>query len=183
MRICVLNGIDTDELAESQEKKLEQELSALRNNGDTVDYFKLRECKIAYCLGCWDCWLKTPGTCRIKDEQEAILQSFVRTDQLIFVSNVRLGFLTATMKRTMDRLIPNFLPYIRLYENEFHHYPRYEQTPVLHTRLIVDEQVEADEIELIEDYYQRVALNFGSELKSFKTLAWKGESDYEFTDL
>jgi len=85
MRICVLNGIDTDELAESQEKKLEQELSALRNNGDTVDYFKLRGCKIAFCLGCWDCWLKTPGACRIKDEQEAILKSFVKTDQLVFI--------------------------------------------------------------------------------------------------
>lgn len=183
MRVCVLNGFDSEEMAVAQERKLEQELEVLNQKGDAVDYFKLRDRKIAYCLGCWDCWLKTPGECRIKDEEEDILKSFVKADHLIFVSNVRLGFVTASLKKTMDRLIPNFLPYIRVYQNEFHHYPRYEKTPILHTRLIVDHTVERDEIDLIEDYFKRVALNFGSDLKSFKIIDGKGEEDYEFADM
>lgn len=183
MRVCVLNGLDQEDLTMAQETKLEQELERLNQKGDTVDYFKLREKKIADCLGCWDCWLKTPGKCRIKDEQEDILKSFVKTDHLVFVSNVRLGFVTATLKKTMDRLIPNFLPYIRVYQNESHHYPRYQNTPLLHTRLIVDHTVEKDEVDLIEDYFKRVALNFGSELKSFRILDEKGAPDYELADM
>jgi multimeric flavodoxin WrbA len=30
--------------------------------------------KIAHCMGCNQCWLKTPGVCAIKDDYECIIK-------------------------------------------------------------------------------------------------------------
>jgi multimeric flavodoxin WrbA len=35
----------------------------LEAGGAQVETFALRDMKLAHCLGCFDCWLKTPGVC------------------------------------------------------------------------------------------------------------------------
>ena len=44
------------------------------------------EMKIAHCMGCNQCWLKTPGICAIKDDYENILKKLVKADNLWLVS-------------------------------------------------------------------------------------------------
>lgn len=42
-------------------------LDTLNQMGWQVQPLVLHEEKIAYCLGCFECWTKTPGLCRIDD--------------------------------------------------------------------------------------------------------------------
>jgi len=35
----------------------------LQADGAQLETFPLRDMKLAHCLGCFDCWLKTPGIC------------------------------------------------------------------------------------------------------------------------
>ena len=38
-------------------------IDELRSNGATVQTFPLRDIKMGSCIGCFGCWLKTPGVC------------------------------------------------------------------------------------------------------------------------
>ena len=62
--------------------------------------------KIAHCVGCNQCWLRTPGICAIKDDYEAIVKKMVGADGLWLVSGTRFGFLDYKGKRLMDRILP-----------------------------------------------------------------------------
>ncbi len=131
-----------------------------------LTYYKLGDLNIHSCIGCWECWLKTPGVCLIKDDQEEILKHYINAHEVVFISNIKTGFITSTLKFTMDRLIPVVLPYIRSYKGEMHHFQRYEHSPNLHI-LINDDDINKSVETLIHDYFERVALNMGSSVKSF----------------
>lgn len=38
------------------------------------------------CLGCNDCWLKTPGICAIKDDYSELLKDYLAYDTTIFLA-------------------------------------------------------------------------------------------------
>ena len=42
-------------------------LDLLERHGAQVQRFRLREMKLAHCLGCFGCWLKTPGIAHARD--------------------------------------------------------------------------------------------------------------------
>ena len=50
---------------------------ALEAEGWTVTPWTLRDEKIAYCLGCFECWTKTPGLCRIDDAGRDVAASVI----------------------------------------------------------------------------------------------------------
>jgi len=182
-KICIINGMDNEDFAKTAETELSNQIKKLEENGAQVSSYTLRDMKIGYCIGCWDCWIKSPGRCRIKDDQESILKSMAHADHIIFISEVKLAFISATLKRCMDRMIPNILPYIRIYKKEYHHYQRYENKKSIHTRLIVNGPLPEEESSLIKDYFDRVALNFGCQQKSFQQVERKGDVDYGFTNM
>ena len=43
-----------------------------------VEIIDTSNMKIAHCMGCNQCWLKTPGVCAIKDDYESILKKLVQ---------------------------------------------------------------------------------------------------------
>lgn len=84
--------------------------------------------QIQPCIGCFRCWTKTPGQCALK--QDLIAQTnpcFIQSDYMIIVSPIYYGSYSATMKRVLDRAIPNLLPFFRQYKNEIHHEIRYKK--------------------------------------------------------
>ena len=65
-KITLINGITDDNYSSFEEK-----LASLCNkSNEQVKYecITLRQKKINYCCGCWDCWVKTPGECVFKDD-------------------------------------------------------------------------------------------------------------------
>jgi multimeric flavodoxin WrbA len=42
-------------------------MSDLLKQAAEVRFFPLREIKLAHCIGCFACWLETPGVCRFRD--------------------------------------------------------------------------------------------------------------------
>lgn len=99
-------------------------------------------------------------------------------DEVVFISNIKTGFITSKLKLAMDRLIPVVLPYIRVYEGEMHHYPRYKSLPNVHVLLYRNNEANQDVTKLIEDYFDRVALNMNAVVLSFtETLSVGGISD------
>lgn len=167
MKLLIINGIPNGENHSDYEKEFEK---IINNNTDhEIVYFKLRDLNINYCTGCWDCWVKTPGLCAIRDDQEEIIKYIPHVDHMIFLSPIILGYESSLIKKFKDRFIPVAHPYIRIHKGEQHHYPRYENLPDLSFIGIEDAYTAQEDIELIKFTYQRVCLNFDSNLHSFYT--------------
>lgn len=66
---------------------------------------------LAFCKGCFGCWIKTPGQCVITDGMAGINQAFMSSDITVYLSPVVFGQLSANIKNAVDRWLPNVLPF------------------------------------------------------------------------
>jgi multimeric flavodoxin WrbA len=103
----------------------------LRSQGRSVTSWTLRDEKIGYCLGCFDCWTKTPGTCRIDDAGREIARSIIQSDLTVFLTPITFGGYSSELKRAVDRIICLISPFFRRVDGEVHHRARYDRYPAM----------------------------------------------------
>ena len=120
-----------------------------------VEIINTSDMKIAHCMGCNQCWLKTPGICAIKDDYEGILKKLVRAENLWLVSDTRFGFLDYKGKRVMDRIVPLLNMTVGFRDGWMRHELRYH---ALNIGLLY--QGDADHA-MMEDWCRRTAANIG----------------------
>ena len=82
----------------------------------------------AHCVGCFGCWVKTPGECVIKDDISRHGGDMARCERLVIISRCVYGGYSPAVKRVMDRSIPYVHPYFVTREGEMHHRQRYDHT-------------------------------------------------------
>jgi len=90
------------------------------------------------CVGCFGCWVKTPGACVIPDRGREFLRLLARADRFTIVSRCFYGGFSPDVKAVVDRFIGYVLPWFRIIGDEMHHVPRYEQRLALAWRLYGD---------------------------------------------
>ena len=54
------------------------------NQGDVIEVVKLINCEIKPCLGCFQCWKNMDGKCIQEDDQNTLLEKYVKADIIIF---------------------------------------------------------------------------------------------------
>jgi multimeric flavodoxin WrbA len=59
--------------------------------GAEVRTYALRELKLTQCIGCFGCWLETPGLCRFRDAGREIAQAIMESDTVILLGLVSFG--------------------------------------------------------------------------------------------
>lgn len=128
---------------------------------DTIKVRSLDE-DIKTCIGCWSCWVKTPGKCVHKDVMTDFYQDYIKSDKVILLLDTNQGFINHVGKTFLDRTIPHYLPYIELVDKECHHYARYDTYPDLYFYYDHEHLTVAEE-KVIEDYLYRTAYHFQSE--------------------
>lgn len=79
------------------------------------------------CLGCFGCWVKTPGVCVIKDDYQRMGELLSRCDELILISRCYYGGFSPFVKNVLDRSISYILPYFTIRNQEMHHKSRYRK--------------------------------------------------------
>ena len=108
------------ELRDEIIKKIDSHLE-----GKAEKYFLyLDDMKINPCLGCFNCWVKTPGKCIINDDNELKNRLFIECDYIVLVSRILYGMYSPTFKVALDRIIPNISPFFQLVNGEMHHKKR-----------------------------------------------------------
>jgi multimeric flavodoxin WrbA len=159
MKITILNGNPyADHVAfDNYLRDLSQHLELHHH---TVNVFNLREMDIKHCIGCFSCWVKTPGKCITKDNSDGICRAYINSDLILFASPVIMGFTSALLKKTHEKLLPLVHPYLEFVQTEVRHLSRYEKYPL--TALLLEKGNDTDEedIKIISDIYRRDAVNF-----------------------
>jgi multimeric flavodoxin WrbA len=110
---------------------LECELA--RAGYDEVVHFEVGLLKLGYCQGEFDCWLRSPGRCKIHDDEQAILAAIPGADALFLVSPIAFGGFGSALKRAIDRLIGLVTPFFERRSALTHHEARYARYPRLYS--------------------------------------------------
>ena len=82
--------------------------------------------KIKNCTGCFFCWTKNPGECRIKDGYDNLAELYSKTEKIIIISKCCYGSYSPFVKNILDRSIPYLLPFFKIKNKEMHHTIRYK---------------------------------------------------------
>lgn len=96
--------------------------------GETIN---LSEKEIKPCLGCFKCWIETPGICIIDDYGRDVARKMIQADYLIYLTPITYGGYSAELKKAVDRSICLLSPFFRIHHDEIHHEKRYDKYPNL----------------------------------------------------
>jgi len=159
MKVTILNGNpDTsNHTFDDYLKNLSDTLTASEHNVTTL---VLRDMDIRYCVGCWGCWVKTPGHCAARDDLGDVCRVYINSDFVLFASPVIMGFPSALLKKVQEKAaLSVLLPYFEQVNNEVRHVGRYPRYPRIGLLLERSETCDDEDIQIINDIYARFALN------------------------
>jgi hypothetical protein len=129
MKAIILDGSqDGDAALEHVRHILLAELLAQR--WDSI-CLPLCDLEIHDCLGCFGCWVQTPGVCVMDDAGRDVARQVIGGDLAVFLTPVTFGGYSSQLKKAVDRLICLISPFFTRINGEVHHKPRYRHYPRL----------------------------------------------------
>ncbi len=73
----------------------------------------LAELNIEHCIGCLNCWKRTPGKCFKDDDAAAVIEKWAKADIVIWSFGLYYYSLPTTLKTFMDRLVQTRRPIMK----------------------------------------------------------------------
>jgi multimeric flavodoxin WrbA len=161
MKIAILNG---NPEASSFDAYLAQLKLAAEAAGHVVTQIDLRDIPLRYCVGCFGCWVKTPGQCVARDASLEMDRAVINADFVLWAAPLKMGFPSALLKMAMDKHLPLIHPYMEVDQGEAHHRRRYPRSP--RVGLLVEKEPGTDEhdLQIVTDIICRSALNLKTRL-------------------
>lgn len=112
-----------------------------------------------HCMGCFGCFIKTPGKCVIADDCQNQGQKIGHCEELIVISKCVYGQYTADVKVQMDRCLPGLHADFEVAEGIMRHALRYDNAPMLKVYFYGD--ITEDERKLAEKVVDGNRRNLG----------------------
>ena len=162
MKITLLNG---NPVPTPFDAYLTQLKTALEAGGHQITQIDLRAITLRYCIGCWGCWVKTPGQCSNSDASLEMDRAVINADFVLWAAPLKMGFPSELLKRAMDKHLPLIHPYMEVDQGEAHHLRRYARYPRLGLLLEKEPGTDARDLQIVTDIYCRTALNFKMRLE------------------
>lgn len=116
------------------------------------------------CVGCFGCWVKTPGKCVICDGYENTGIAMGSCTELILVSRCCYGSVSPFVKNLQDRAISYIHPDFVIRRGEMHHKRRYKNVILLSAHFY-GEAITEDEKRTARNIAQANADNYDGKVK------------------
>ncbi len=156
MSYLILNGMCKDDsFTPKVEKIVSEEFNKRNIKGETI---VLHEHEIKPCLGCFKCWVQTPGICIINDHAREVAKKNIQSDNVIYLTPITYGGYSADLKKALDRGISLISPFFRIHHDEIHHETRYDKYPNVCVLGIL-EKSDPEQEEIFTDLANRNVLN------------------------
>ncbi|MFX1490322.1 MAG: flavodoxin family protein [Promethearchaeota archaeon] len=126
-----------------------------------VESIQLRDVNVAACQGCFDCWVRTPGECKIDDFGRETAKKTVQSNLIIHFTPITFGGYSSELKKVIDRFIPTILPFFIKREGETHHTYRYKERSSIIAIGFLDKSDSEKEL-IFKELVYRNSLNMGA---------------------
>lgn len=74
-------------------------------NDKKIKYYNLSNLTINNCMGCFHCWVKTPGKCIVRDDAIKTYPLIAKSENIIYVSKIKYGDYENEEKKIFEKLI------------------------------------------------------------------------------
>jgi putative sterol carrier protein len=113
MRVLALNGSPRKRISATS-RILEALLAGMRDAGAETRLVHLAGLDLQPCVGCYTCWVATPGECihRDRDGMAGLMADWHRADLVVFGTPLYHFSMTGIMKTFLDRLLPELEPWL-----------------------------------------------------------------------
>ncbi|MFH1454602.1 MAG: flavodoxin family protein [Armatimonadota bacterium] len=105
MKITAVNGSPRGKNSNTH-IMVEEFLKGAKSAGAETSHIHLAGKNIKHCMGCFSCWIKTPGACVIKDDMQNIMPLLKDMDIFVIATPLYFFHVTGLMKNFIDRLLP-----------------------------------------------------------------------------
>jgi hypothetical protein len=130
MRIIAFNSSPRDNQTSKTELILQKFLEGARRAGAEAETLYLRDYQIKHCLGCFSCWIKTPGRCVQKDDMaEELFGRYLSADLAVLATPLYHFNMNARMKMFIERTLPMVSPILHDRGEHTGHPFRFEHIP------------------------------------------------------
>ena len=126
MKILVINGSPHGAKGNT-EVLVNAFLEGAAENGAQSETIYLKDKKIEHCIGCFGCWVSTPGVCVHKDDMADLLQKVIDADVTVYASPLYVYTFTGLMKDFLDRSIPLVYPQFEVNDGITSHPGRHDR--------------------------------------------------------
>lgn len=116
---------------------------------------------INHCVGCFGCWVKTPGKCLINDRAQRLPSMIASCDEIVLISENLYGGFSSKVKRCLDRSIGYILPFFRIVNDEMHHSLRHYNAPTIKAHFYGN-NISEEEKELAINLVEANGINLGA---------------------
>lgn len=120
MNIVILDGFNEISIMENIL------IDNLKNSNHTYHYYKINDFDILPCSSCGSCNEVTPGKCLLKDDHEIIIEKIALCDSLVFLTPIKYGGYSSSLKKILDRLMTIGTPFYCVKNGVLLHKMRYE---------------------------------------------------------
>jgi multimeric flavodoxin WrbA len=162
MKITILNG---NPEPSSFDNYLAQLTSTLESMGHAIIRLDLRDIRLRHCVGCWGCWVKTPGQCLAKDASIEMDRAVINSDFTLWAAPLKMGFPSELLKMANDKHLPLIHPYMDIDQDEAHHLRRYPHSPRIGLLIEKEAATDSGDLQIVTDIFCRTALNFKTRLE------------------
>lgn len=115
---------------------------------------------VKHCMGCFGCWVKTPGRCVIKDRCDVMTSYIPKCSELIIISPILYGGYSEKVKAVLERANGYILPYFRIINGKMHHKMRYDNP--FNLKVIFYGNIDEDEKDIAKRLVKANAANLGA---------------------
>lgn len=161
MKILALNASPTMKRGMTS-ALMENVLEGAKEAGAEIEVVYTQKLKINYCVGCFNCWVKTPGVCVHNDDMVPLLEKIRNADCVMLCTPLYVDGMTAQMKTVVDRIIPLVDPHIENIDGHNRHVKRMDRVPAI-VLLSVCGFYEVDNFDGLVDHIRRICKNFQTE--------------------
>ena len=173
MNITVFNGSPRGKKGTTNVMVEEFLAGVVKAGAEIENIFSFKK-DIKHCLGCVDCWIKTPGKCVQKDDMGELIEKFIGSDVSVLATPIHVDNVTGIMKNFIDRLIQTRMPHFELDSHgETRHVKRYEKHPKL---MMISScgYPEQSQFQVVRLWLKRFSRNFDMEVigEIYRSWGW-----------
>lgn len=130
MRITAFNSSPRDNEASKTELILQRFLAGAARAEAVTETIYLRNYRVRNCLGCFACWVKTPGRCIQEDDMtKELFDRLLQADLVVLATPLYHYTMNARLKTFIERTLPMVQPFIVDRGERSGHPRRFERLP------------------------------------------------------